>query len=285
MKYQHKYFFKSLLAIAALVALASSPASSAQNAPSLGAASTFAVLGSTNVTCTASPIGVISGDVGVAPGVFTNSGCTVVGTVHQNDSAASNAQTAFQNAYQNAQTDACTGSLLPAYTATTLTLMPGVYCPAAALTFTDTKLTLDAQNNANAVWIFKIPAALSGSGLQVVMANGAQPCNVFWVVGAATTLSTSSLPPLFQGNILAGSGTGSVTITGGAVIGRVLANVAVTLTNTNIHGSCAIAAQGGGGKGCDLDDNEGHHHDNDKDKDRDHEKDDDKGHGDRSHDQ
>src|SRR4029077_17329359 len=47
--------------------------------PSLGAAATFAVLGGTNVTCTAP--GVITGDVGVPPGSavpFTN-GCTIAG--------------------------------------------------------------------------------------------------------------------------------------------------------------------------------------------------------------
>ena len=278
MNCRHNRFTGSLLAFAGLLCMASTPASWAQNAPTLGAASTFAVLGSSNVTCTAP--GVITGDVGVSPGAFTNTGCTVVGTVHQNDSPASNAQTAFQNAYRNAQNDACNSSLLPAYTATTLTLVPGVYCTSGALTFTDTTLTLDAQGNANAVWIFKIPAALTGSGLQIVMVNGGQPCNVFWLVGAGTTLSTSTLPPLFQGNILAGGAAGSITITGGALVGRVLANVAVTMTNTNIHGTCALTASGGGA--CDGDDDHGHSHHKGKDKDRDHDKNDDKGQGDRS---
>jgi hypothetical protein len=99
---------------------------------------------------------------------------------------------------------------------------------------------------------------------------------VFWSVGAAVTLSTSTLQPLFQGNILAGNATGgSVTITGGSLIGRVLANVAITMTGTNIHGSCALLAQGTAS--CtvnDNDDNDEHHHE--KDKDQDHDKDRDK---------
>ena len=73
------------------------------------------------------------------------------------------------------------------------------------------------------------------------MANGAQACNVLWTVDAAVTLSTSTLPPLFQGNILAGDPIGgSITITGGALVGRAFANVAVTMTGTNINGVCAL---------------------------------------------
>jgi len=244
-------------------------------APSLGTAATFAVLGSSNVTCTAP--GVISGDVGVSPGVFTNTtGCLVVGTVHQGDPAATNALTGLKTAYQNAlvANSSCTSSLAAAPGAS-FTLGPGVYCNTGApgLTFTTITLTLDAGGNANAVWVFKIDAGLTGTGFQVVMANGGQPCNVFWLVGADSTLTTST----FQGNILAGGPTGSFTSTGGTLIGRVLANGAVTMTGPNIHGTCAIAAQGGGGgTGCDADDNDEHHHDKDKDKDRDHDKDKDK---------
>jgi Ice-binding-like len=182
----------------------------AQTAPSLGTAATFAVLGSSNVTCTAP--GVISGDVGVSPGVFTNTtGCTIAGTVHQGDVAASSALTALNTAYQNAlvANSSCT-SFLAAAPGASFTLAPGVYCntgAAPALTLTTITLTLDAGGNANAVWIFKIDAALTGTGFKVVMANGGQPCNVYWLVGADSTLTTST----FQGNILAGGPTGSFT--------------------------------------------------------------------------
>jgi len=249
----------------------------AQTAPPLGAAATFAVLGSSNVTCTAP--GVISGDVGVSPGVFTNTtGCIVVGTVHQGDSAASNALTALNTAYQNAlvANSSCT-SFLAAAPPASFTLPPGVYCntgAAPALTLTTITLTLDAGGNANAVWIFRIDAALTGTGLQVVMANGGQPCNVYWLVGADSTLTTST----FQGNILAGGPTGSFTSTDGTLIGRVLANGAVTMTRPNVHGTCALAAQGGAGCKNDNDD-----HDKDKEKDKDKDKEKDKDHQDDGH--
>jgi hypothetical protein len=249
----------------------------AQTAPSLGSAASFAVLGSA-VTCTAP--GVISGDVG-ATGAFTNTtGCTIAGgTPPATNAAAILAQTALNTAYQNAlaANSNCTLPLLAAAPGANFTLQPGVYCAAAGLTFTNITLILDALGNANAVWVFKIPAGLTGTGFQVVMANGGQPCNVFWLVGADSTFSAST----FQGNILAGGPTGSFTSTGGTLIGRVLANGAVTMTGPNIHGTCAIAAQGGGGgTGCkdddddrnDDDDRDGHHKKGHHHKDR-HEKD------------
>ncbi len=216
----------------------------AQTAPNLGAAADFAVLGGSAVTCTAS---VITGDVGIYPGTaFTNTGCTIVGgTPPATNAAASDAQAALLTAYNSLVGQACTHTLSATFVPTPAPLAPGVYCfDAPGVAFTDKTLTLDAQNNPNAVWIFKVGAALAGSGFQMVMTNGAQPCNVFWAVGADVTLTTSTLPPLFQGNILAGAPTaagGSITITGGSVAGRVLANTAVTMTGTSVVSCSTIA--------------------------------------------
>jgi hypothetical protein len=278
MNYQNKYVFLCLLAIAMLLSASSFQPALAQSAPSLGAASSFSVLGGQAVTCTNS---VITGDVGVSPTpAFANAGCTIAGgTPPATDAAAALARTAFLSAYdalglmpcgQTIGTAAFTGNV-PALGP----LAPGVYCFPAGVTFTDTTLTLDGSTNPNGIWIFKVGAALTGSGFHVVMANGGQACNVFWSVGAAVTLSTSTLPPLFQGNILAGDAAGgAITITGGSLIGRALANVAVTLTGTNLHGSCALLAQAAAS--CSVNDNDGDHHQNDKDRDRDKDQDKDK---------
>ena len=278
MNYQNKYVVVCLLAIATFLSAASFQPASAQSTPSLGAASSFSVLGGQAVTCTNS---VITGDVGVSPTpAFTNTGCTIAGnTPPATDVAAALARTAFLSTYnalglmpcsQTFPTAAFTGNV-PALGP----LAPGVYCFPAGVTFTDTTLTLDGSANPNGIWVFNVGAALTGSGFHVVLANGAQACNVFWSVGAAVTLSTSTLQPLFQGNILAGNATGgSVTITGGSLIGRVLANVAITMTGTNIHGSCALLAQGTAS--CTADDNDVDHHDKDKDGDQDKNKDKDK---------
>jgi hypothetical protein len=263
----------------------------AQSAPSLGSSASVAVLGGTNVTCTAP--GVITGDVAVAPGSavpFTNTGCTIAGTVHVNDLAAMTARTDFLNAYATLESDQltpCTHTISTAAFTGNVPVLgplpPGVYCFAAASTFTDTTLTLDGSTNPNGIWIFKVEGALTGSGFQVVTANGAQACNVFWAVDAAVTLSTSTLPPLFQGNILAGDPVGgSITITGGALVGRALANVALTMTGTNVNGVCALVDKAKAGCKVDDDDRDkdNDHHDKDSGKDKEKDKDKDKGHND-----
>jgi hypothetical protein len=248
----------------------------AQTAPTLGTAATFAVLGGTAVTCTSS---VITGDVGSsgAAATVTQTGCPITGSIIAPVPA--QVVTDFNAAYAALASAPCTQTIsTAAFTGATLgPLAPGVYCFPAAVTFTDTTLTLAGP--ATGIWIFKVGAALTGSGFQVIMTNGGQACNVFWAVGAAATLSTSTLPPLFQGNLLAGDTVGgSITITGGALVGRALASVAVTLTSTNVNGVCALVDQAKAScKNDDDDRDKDHHHrkdrdDHDKDK-EDHDKD------------
>ena len=91
-----KYLSTCLLATAALI-VGTSPAWAQV---SLGAASGFAVLGGTNVTCTAP--GSVIGDVGVSPGAvppFTNTGCVITGAAPPaTNTAAVGARTAFLSA-------------------------------------------------------------------------------------------------------------------------------------------------------------------------------------------
>jgi hypothetical protein len=255
-----KYFSACLLALLSQAAFA--------QAPTLGAASAFSVLGGTAVTCTTS---VITGDVGVSPGsAFTNTGCTIAGGMPPaTNVAAAAAHNDLLIAYAALQSTACTGTLLSTIPAST-TLAPGVYCTGAALTATDVTLTLDAGGNANAVWIFKTGAALTGTNFSVAMAGGGQPCNVFWAPSAGVTLTTSA----FKGNILAGGATGSITLTGGSLAGRALANVAVTMTNASVIGCATLSGTPAsckkkhkhGDKDDDDDDDDHDRGDNDKDR-------------------
>ena len=98
------------------------------------------------------------------------------------------------------------------------TLIPGVYSavPDGFLMLTGT-LTLDAQNDPNAVFVIRsdgyLTAAASSS---VALINGASPENVFFVVGGYLTLGASAS---FAGNILA---TGDVNIGANASVkGRI----------------------------------------------------------------
>jgi Ice-binding-like len=231
--YRQKYLSTCLLATAALIGGISS--ASAQ-APALGAAANFAVLGGTAVTCTG---GAVVGEVGISPGItaaYTNTGCAVKGTTPPaSNAAAAQAHADFITAYDGLQVKAasraCTevsGNLAGE------NLAPGDYClDGVAKTGL---LTLNGPSNG--VWIFLVNGALTGTNFSVVMAGGGQPCNVYWAPSVAATMTTSTL----KGNILAGNAAGgSITLTGGALTGRILAHVATTTTGTSVVG-CQAAA-------------------------------------------
>jgi len=216
----------SLLFLASLFCLAS-PALAA-TAPSLGDAASFAVLGGSTVTNTGATT--LNGDLGLSPGSSITGfpPGDVVGTTYAADAAAANAQLAATTAYNNLAGQGC-DSDLSGQDLGARTLTAGVYCFSTTAQLTGT-LTLDAQGDSAAVFVFQIVSTLTTiSGASVVFINGGQNGNVFWQVGTSATLGTTTA---FIGNILALT---SITLNTGATIsGRALArNGAVTLdTNT-----------------------------------------------------
>ncbi|WP_372515835.1 ice-binding family protein [Streptantibioticus silvisoli] len=206
----------------------------------LGTTSSFAVLAGQSVTNTGPSV--ITGNVGVSPGTSVTGfpPGTVNGVIHSADAVALQAQTDLTAAYNNAAGQAPDANI--AGDLGGLTLTPGVYHGSSSIGLTGT-LTLDAEGDPNAVFIFQIGSTLTtASASRVVLINGAQPCNVFWQVGSSATLGTNST---FVGNILALT---SISATTGATVdGRTLArNGSVTLdTNTITRSVCGSATTGG----------------------------------------
>ncbi len=126
-----------------------------------------------------------------------------------------------------------------------LVLTPGVYTSAAGpFSIQGGDLTLDAQGNANGVWVFQMATSLTVGGpgaafpQRVVLVNGAQAKNVFWQVGSAATLNAAG-GGSFAGTVIAQSGA-AVSTAGNTVIvtidGRVLSlGASVTLVDTVIN--------------------------------------------------
>ena len=231
MKNLHKYLSTCLLATAALLGGASLGV--AATAPNLGAAATFSVLsaapgGGGAVTCTNSAVNGDVGSSGLLASVVQTS-CTINGAIIAPVSAGvlNDFLTAY-NALAPQQGEVCTtisGNLAGQV------LAPGVYCVAAASTTTDGVLTL--AGSSTDTWLFKIgtsgTGALTGTNFSVVMTGGGVPCNVYWWVAEAATMTTSN----FVGTILAGA---AITITGGTFTGDALAKAAVTMTGVYVNG-------------------------------------------------
>jgi hypothetical protein len=216
--------------------IASQPAL-AETAPvGLGTAASFAVLAGTTVTNTGPSS--ISGDLGVSPGTAVTGfppGTVSNGTIHSADGVAAGAQSDLTTAYNDAAGRSPTASV-PAFIGAGQSLAPGVYKASSSLDVGGS-LTLDADGDPNAVFIFQAPSTLvTDSASSVILTNGAQACNVFWQVGSSATLGTDSA---FTGSILALT---SISVeTGDTIAGRALArNGAVTLDDDTITSStCA----------------------------------------------
>jgi hypothetical protein len=125
------------------------------------------------------------------------------------------------------------------------TLAPGTYTAAAgSFMIQGGNLTLDAQGNANAVWVFQMATTLTVGGpgaafpSSIILANGAQAKNVFWQVGTAATINAGGGGTMV-GTIISQAGA-AISTAGNAAIttinGRVLSlGASVTMVNTVIN--------------------------------------------------
>lgn len=108
-----------------------------------------------------------------------------------------------------------------------LNLVPGLYKITTTALITGSDLTL--TGGPNDVWIFQCDQDLQlGSGINVILAGGAQAGNIFWQVTSSAVLGTSSS---MKGTIMADQ---SVTMnTSSTLEGRALASVAGITFNGN----------------------------------------------------
>jgi hypothetical protein len=219
-----------------VLALLGTQSTSAQETSiSLGTTSSFAVLAGTTVTNTGATT--ITGNVGVSPGtaVVGFPPGIVLGVINAADAVALQAQTDLVAAYNDAAGRTTTVTVTADLGGQTL--LPGVYT-GGALGLTGS-LTLDAQGDPNAVFVFQAASTLiTGSTSSINLINNANPCNIYWQVGSSATLGTNSS---FIGTITALT---SITAqTGAQVDGRLLArNGAVTLDNNTIALATCLTA-------------------------------------------
>ncbi|WP_440100207.1 DUF4082 domain-containing protein [Streptosporangium sp. H16] len=204
----------AVAATLAMGAVAGTPAgASAADPVDIGDAAPFGVLASavTNVNSTA-----VTGDLGVSPGT-TVTGFppgTVSGTKQIGNAVAAQAKADAAGAYADAA-----GRTPDATVAAQLggtTKGPGVYASVSGSFSISGTLTLDAQGDPDAVFIFQASTLSTANVSNISLLRGAQADNLFWQIDGPASLGTYCT---FRGNILAQN---SIMISSGANInGRV----------------------------------------------------------------
>ena len=173
--------------------------------PNLGTSAEF-VLFSTVGAVSNTGSSHLTGNVGSNDGSSTGFG-NVNGGMHDNDGVSAQAATDLLALYTSLNAATANFSIAPALGGGT-TLVAGVYDIPAASTI-NLELILDAQNDPNAVFIFKIAGPLStGTNAKVNLINGAQACNVFWKVEGLVSLGSGTF---MRGNIVANNAAISIS--------------------------------------------------------------------------
>ena len=216
----------------------------------LGFAGNYALLGYSGITCTGAST-VAGGNIGAGTGSVSITGfptpCGLTGPAVVDSVDSGVAQTNLAAAIVHYQ--GLTPTLSGLTTLSTggngisaSTYTPGNYFGSGALTMT-TGITCDALGDPNAQFVFVAGSTINlASGQSVLLTNGAQAKNVYFIAGSTfTSVATSTV----NGNILAVT---SVTLGGGTLNGKALANTgAVTISAaTAVTSTSPLAASNDG---------------------------------------
>jgi hypothetical protein len=209
----------------------------------LNTAGTYTILAATGITDV--PSSAVTGNVGNPSGAQIGISCAEVnGTVYCNtklggdpdnacESTANNITTANTdalNAYTTANALSACVTNLNGGVLNGITLASGTYKWTTAVSIPG-DISLDAQGNAGAAWVFQIAGTLTqSSNVTIHLLHGALAQNVVWTVGGSNaTIGTGAK---FAGVLLS---TGYIALnTGASVSGRLLSQTQVTLQSNSI---------------------------------------------------
>jgi ice-binding like protein/type IX secretion system substrate protein len=221
-----------------------SPVLVGPHAPALGATACYALFSSDGAVSN-SGVTHLTGDVGTNVGLTTGFVANdVTGTIHSSpDGSTATCAADLSVVYDSLNALAYDINLLyPAQFGNNLVLTPHTYLLDAATTLTDT-IVLNAEGDANAVFVIRINGALSTStNANVKLINGTQSKNIYWLINGAVNIANNSI---IRGTMVVNNGALGTLSTGVAVDGRLLTTngalttTAVTVVATNIPGNCS----------------------------------------------
>jgi hypothetical protein len=216
-----------ITAMAAAGTLALSPAAHAQTEPvNLGTARSYAVFGGASIDNRHGTR--VTGNVAVSPGTLLTGfpPGVIDGDRNLGDPAAAAIRSHLVNAYNDIEARTPTG-VLPRQLGGT-TVGPGVYDSSTDAFAIDGSLTLDAQGDPDAVFIFRAATLNTARVSNVSLIRGAKSDNVFWQLSHSAQIGVYAT---FRGTVLAEDW--AQVDFGANVIGRVAALIhSVTITGT-----------------------------------------------------
>ena len=206
------------------------------NKDALGEAAYYAVLASS--TTTNAGVTTVVGSIGVYPGTAIAGDAIILksGDLHAADPYSLAAQESLLTAYNKLKDLLLpTPEIMIEVDLAGKILLPGVYkFNGEAHLDLGATLTLDANHDVNAIWVFQIASALITSlNSKVIMINEGDPLNVYWQIGSSATIFKSTE---MVGNLVAYT---AISFGDGATLrGRALAkNAAVTMISNSIDAS------------------------------------------------
>jgi len=210
--------------------------------PALASSECYAIFSSNGPVANAG-ITTVLGDVGTNVGLTTGfSSLDVTGTIHPiPDPSTVQCAADLLNAYNYLNGMPTDIELLyPQQFGSNLVLTPHTYIMNGAVILNDT-VYLNAQGNANAVFIIKTYGAFSTTvGSQVILTNGAQAKNVYWMINGAVSINNYSK---FNGTLVC---YGAIDLLQGATInGRALTvdgALNTNAANVTMPAGCASGA-------------------------------------------
>ena len=205
----------NLLSLITAIILLLLPIINFGQAPDLGTAADF-VLFSTDGAVSNTGISQLTGNIGTNNGSSTAFG-NVNGVMHDNDGASAQCAADLLIAYN--QLNSTVPTFFPApLLGNGATLNAGVYSISGEATL-NLGLTLDAQGDPNAVFIFQIQGAFSTSAASKIhLINGALACNVFWKVEGLVSMASGTT---MRGTVIANNAA-IIMNTGDTLEGRAL---------------------------------------------------------------
>ncbi|MFA5419610.1 MAG: ice-binding family protein, partial [Bacteroidales bacterium] len=221
-----------LFIVTTVILLFSLPKVNLGQAPNLGTSADFALFTTVGAVTNAGTeyLTQVTGNVGSNSGPISGFG-NVDGQLHPGDAQSAQATVDLLLAY--GELAAAIPNFFPApLLGNGAILPPGVYAIAQPTTL-NLDLTLDAQGDPTAVFIFQIQGSFgANANSKVHLINGAQACNVFWKVEGLVSLAANTT---MRGTIVANNAAINM-VAGDTLEGRALAiNGAIGVSQSMIY--------------------------------------------------